>query len=280
MTLPIDPGTYSAWMRVEPGRLVDLANLETRDGRGPEGEALSKKAGKALTKRNVHILDELQRRLFAERRRSVLVVLQAMDAGGKDGCIRRVFGPLNPQGVRVQGFRAPTFEQAQHDFLWRVHAHAPARGYIHVFNRSHYEDVLAARVLGHVPPEVWTRRFAHIRNFEQLLSDEGTLVLKFFLHISKDEQKARLQRRLADPARRWKLSHEDLTARQAWRAYQVAYEEVFQQTSRPHAPWYVIPADRKWFRDVAVSTILKTTLEAQGLHWPEPREDLSDLDFA
>jgi PPK2 family polyphosphate:nucleotide phosphotransferase len=222
-------------------------------------------------------LAELQHLLYAEGRRSLLVCLQAMDAGGKDGTIRHVLGAMNPQGCRVYGFKVPTPEEAAHDFLWRVHRAAPGRGEVAIFNRSHYEDVLVTRVHKLVPPAVWKARYGHINHFERLLTDHGTKVLKFFLHISPEEQLERFRRRLDDPARRWKISEADYRERPYWDAYQAAFEEVFQECSPEHAPWYVIPADHKWFRNLAVSRILVETLEAMDLALPAVTVDLEAI---
>jgi PPK2 family polyphosphate:nucleotide phosphotransferase len=211
---------------------------------------------------------ELQRRLYAESKRAVLVVLQAMDAGGKDGTIRSVFSGVNPQGVPVTSFKAPSEHELSQDYLWRVHANAPARGQIGIFNRSHYEDVLVVRVNQLVPERQWRRRYRHIREFERLLSDEGTVIIKIHLHISIDEQRKRLQARLDDPGRRWKFRLGDLDDRKHWDDYQAAYEDAIRETNTRYAPWYVVPADRKWVRNVAVSKILVHTLEQMKPAYP------------
>ena len=212
----------------------------------------------------------LQRRLYAEDRQSLLVVLQAMDTGGKDGAIRRVFSGINPNGVRVARFQAPGGDEAAHDYLWRVHAKAPMRGQIVIFNRSHYEDVLVVRVNELVPEPRWRKRFGHIRGFEQMLADEGTRILKFFLHIDRDEQKERLQARVDDPDKRWKFDPHDLLQRSRWADYMQAYEDAIRETSVPHAPWYIIPANRKWFRDYAIMSVLVKTLEEMDPQYPPP----------
>jgi PPK2 family polyphosphate:nucleotide phosphotransferase len=222
-------------------------------------------------------LFDLQRRLWAESSRAFLVVLQAMDAAGKDGTIRHVFSGVNPQGVRVTSFKAPTERERSQDYLWRVHANAPAHGEIGIFNRSHYEDVLAVRVRELVPAKAWRRRYRHIREFERLLVEEGTAVVKIHLHISSDEQRKRLQARLDDPAKRWKFRVGDLDDRKLWDAYRDAYEDAITETNTRDAPWYVVPADRKWVRNVAVSEILVHTLEDMAPRYPSSQENLDGV---
>jgi len=222
-------------------------------------------------------LATLQTLLYAERKRAVLIVLQAMDAGGKDGTIGHVFGALNPQGARVAGFKVPTQAELAHDFLWRVHADVPAKGEIAIFNRSHYEDVLVTRVHGLIDSPTWEARYEEIRQFERLLAGTGTTILKFFLHISKEEQLARFAQRLDDPGRNWKISEADYKEREFWDAYMAAYEEALAKTSLPHAPWYVVPANHKWFRNLAVSAIVGATLEELGMRYPAPTVDLARI---
>jgi len=205
-------------------------------------------------------LNELQTMLFAEHKRSVLVVLQAMDAGGKDGVLREVLVGLNPAGVKVTPFGVPTEDELAHDFLWRIHKHTPADGEIGVFNRSHYEDVLVVRVKKLAPPDVWRKRYGHIRNFEQTLVDEGTAVVKLYLNISNEEQRERLQDRVDSPDERWKFRLGDLDDRKLWPDYMKAFRDALVRTSTPTAPWYVVPADRKWVRNLAVARILKHTI--------------------
>jgi PPK2 family polyphosphate:nucleotide phosphotransferase len=219
----------------------------------------------------------LQERLYAESRQALLVVLQAMDAGGKDGAVKHVFTGTNPQGVRVTSFKQPTPEELAHDFLWRVHAAVPAHGYIGIFNRSHYEDVLVARVHELVAESVWRGRYRHINHFEALLADAGVRVVKLFLHISREEQAERLRKRLDDPEKRWKFRKGDLADRERWDDYMAAYEEAIAHTSTEHAPWYVVPADRKWFRNWAVSRIVIETLADMDPRFPEPAEDLDGI---
>src|SRR4051812_24760562 len=232
--------------RVEPGTSPHLGDVDTRSTAGAPGDK-----AKTLEACNdlVAELADLQLRLWAERQRSLLLVLQAMDAGGKDGTIRRVFSGVNPQGVRVASFKEPSETERAHDFLWRIHQEAPQHGEIGVFNRSHYEDVLIVRVDELVPEPVWKGRYARIRDFETNLTAGGTTIVKCFLHISKDAQKERFQARLDDPTRRWKFAKSDLEVRAKWDEYQEAYADAIGETSTDDAPWYVIPADRKWYRD-------------------------------
>lgn len=221
-------------------------------------------------------LVELQKRLFADKGASLLIVLQGLDAAGKDSTIRAVMSGLNPAGVDVQPFGVPTEEEAAHDFLWRIHSHTPADGYITVFNRSHYEDVLIVRVKNLVPTSVWKKRYRHIREFEQMLSDEGTHIVKIFLHVSKEKQKERFEERLEQPDKRWKFRAGDLGDRALWDDYVVAFSDALEQTSTPDAPWYVVPADRKWARNVCIARILRHHLEEIDPQYPEPD---GDIDF-
>lgn len=255
--------------RVAPGGDPGLAKIDTSTKDGAPGD---KDETKAVTETLRVRLAELQATLYAEDKRSLLVVLQAIDAGGKDGTIRSVFGGVNPQGVRVASFKAPTDEELAHDFLWRVHAQVPPCGHIAVFNRSHYEDVLIARVHELVPERTWRRRYEHIRNFEALLHDDATTVVKLMLHISRDEQRERLQERIDDPTKRWKFNPADLTERDRWDDYQEAFSEAIERTGTEHAPWYVIPADRNWYRNWAVLTILVEVLEGLDPQYPPAPE--------
>lgn len=213
-------------------------------------------------------LVELQQALYAEHKHKVLVVLQAMDTGGKDGVIRKVFSGVNPIGIHVASFKAPTPAELDHDYLWRVHKRVPAKGELVVFNRSHYEDVLITRVEGWIDDRTAKRRFRQINDFEAMLVEEGTIILKFFLHISKDEQKQRLQERLDDDAKNWKFNPGDLVAREKWDDYQRVYEEAINATSSPHAPWYIVPADRNWVRDLYVCSVLVSTLSGLKMQYP------------
>lgn len=220
-------------------------------------------------------LAKLQPLLYAGKKWSVLIVLQAMDGGGKDGVVNHVLSVLNPHGARVADFRSPTMEEAAHDFLWRVHPHAPARGEITIFNRSHYEDVLVPRVHKLIDKAVWEARYLRICDFEDGLADHGTKILK--LHISKDEQLSRFAQRLDDPHRNWKISESDYTERAYWDAYMAAYEDAISATSSKRAPWFVIPANHKWFRNLAVSQIIVNAMEELGMSFPSPTVDLSDI---
>lgn len=260
--------------RVEPGSKVDLSRIDAADTSAfPGGK---KDTAEVFAKLNDR-LEELQEMLWAENRHKVLVVLQGMDTSGKDGTISHVFDGVNPLGVRVASFKAPTPEELGHDFLWRVHPKVPGRGELVIFNRSHYEDVLAVRVKELAPPEVWKPRYDQIVDFERLLSQTGTTILKFFLHIDEDEQKERLQARLDDPTKRWKFRKGDLDDRKLWKKFTEAYEEALSRTSTDGAPWYVVPANKKWYRNLVVATILVETLEKLDMRYPEPEEDLDDI---
>lgn len=218
-------------------------------------------------------IDELQELLYAEHKHKVLIVLQAMDTGGKDGTIRNVFEGVNPQGVHIVSFKKPSEEELDHDYLWRVHQHTPGKGEIVVFNRSHYEDVLVVRVHNLVPKEVWRRRYEQINNFERMLAEEGTTILKFYLHIDKDEQAQRLQERLDDPQKLWKFNPGDLAERKLWGDYMEAYEDVLNKTSTEWAPWYIVPANRKWYRNLVVATTIIEALEGLQMKFPEASEE-------
>jgi PPK2 family polyphosphate:nucleotide phosphotransferase len=236
-----------------------------------------RKEAEARTAENLGRLRELQRVLYAEGRRSLLIILQGMDTSGKDGVIRSVFSGINPQGCSVVSFKAPTPMERAHDFLWRIHAHAPAKGMIAIFNRSHYEDVLVPRVQGALSKAACARRYEHINRFEQMLHEEGTIIRKFFLHISKKEQRERLQERLEDPRKNWKFDPADLVARRQWRGFQTAYDEAMRHCSTQEAPWYIVPADRKWFRNWLISEVLVRTLEAMALKYPAPAAGLEQI---
>jgi PPK2 family polyphosphate:nucleotide phosphotransferase len=260
--------------RVEHGHPVDLASVDTSSTAGAPGD---KAKTKEVCADLLEELSELQNRLWAEHRRSLLVVLQAIDAGGKDGTIRKVFTGVNPQGVRVASFKAPTPQELDHDFLWRVHAQAPGHGEIGVFNRSHYEDVLVVRVDEIVPEPVWRGRYEAIRDFEEHLTEAGTTIVKLFLHISKDEQEERFQARLDDPSKRWKFSAADLGVRKKWDSYQAAFADAINETSTKEAPWYVVPADKKWYRDWVVLQILVETLREMDPEYPPEEEGLEHI---
>lgn len=222
-------------------------------------------------------LKELQTMLFADKSQALLIVLQAMDAGGKDGTIKHVFTGVNPQGVRVAGFKQPSDEELAHDFLWRIHQHTPEKGYIGIFNRSHYEDVLVVRVNNLVPKEVWKKRYDHINNFEKLLVDSGTRILKFYLHIDRDEQKERFEERLQRPDKNWKFSRGDLGVREQWDDYMDAYEEAIYRCNTEYAPWHIVPANRKWYRNYVIMQTIIETLEDMNLKYPEPETGLDSI---
>ncbi len=256
---------------VEPGARVKLSKIDP----GDTGKPISKKAARSATDKYCDKLSQLQYLMYAEARRGLLIVLQAMDAGGKDGTVRHVLGAMNPLGTYVTAFKQPTAEELKHDFLWRVHRHVPAKGNVGIFNRSHYEEVLVVRVHKLVPKDVWSERYDRINQFEDLLRHENnTHIIKFYLHISPEEQLERFRQRLVDPARNWKISENDYTEREHWDDYMNAYEDVFHKTSTKNAPWYIIPANHKWFRDLAVAQIVAATMEDLGMRPPKPQVDL------
>lgn len=257
--------------RVEPGSKLDLAQAPS----SAKHLDIDKEHARRLTAKHLARLEELQEMLFAQSKHAVLIVLQAIDAGGKDSTIRDVFGNLNPQGVRVAGFGVPTPLELSHDYLWRYHRQCPPKGQITVFNRSHYESVLVERVRGVVPERTWSGRYRQINEFEQMLAAEGTTVLKFLLHISKQEQAQRLRDRLEQPEKWWKFRAGDLEERKRWDDYQAAFEDAVSECSTPWAPWYVIPADQKWYRNLQVSEIVRKRLEAMDLAYPQAEPGLS-----
>ena len=260
--------------RIEPGSRVDLAAI---DPRSTSEVGDREEAGSAV--RDIHDrVDDLQLRLYAEQRRALLVVLQGMDTSGKDGAIRHAFAGLSPSGTRVTAFRAPTPEELEHHFLWRIRRALPMTGQIGIFNRSHYEDVVVVRVKDLVPREVWSARYGEINAFERELLEEGSVsVLKVFLHISRDEQRERLLARLDDPRKRWKFNPSDLEDRARWEEFQLAYQDALERCSTAIAPWHVVPADRKWHRDWAVASLLVETLEAMDPRFPEPKFDVEEM---
>ncbi len=255
--------------RVVPGASFSLLDYDPNGTKTFDG---NKKESQEVFDRLNQRLEDLQELLYADGRHKVLIVLQGMDTAGKDGAIRHIFDRTNPQGVKVASFKRPTPLELAHDYLWRAHAQMPGSGEIVIFNRSHYEDVLVVRVDALVPEERWRKRYHHIVELERLLADEGTTILKFFLHISKDEQKERLEARLADKEKLWKFDKGDLAVRAKWDAYQAAYEEALARTSTSFAPWYVIPANKKWYRNLVISKIIVERLEALGLKHPEPQD--------
>lgn len=268
---PPDPD-YPRW-RVEPGQPFRLAEV---DPGAREHYRHKKDVAEELARTRARI-QQLQERLYAEHRRSLLIVLQAMDTGGKDGTIKHVFEGVNPQGCEVSSFKAPTATELDHDFLWRYHARVPGRGMLGIFNRSHYEDVLVVRVKNLVPEPVWRTRYDAINDFEAQLAASGVAMVKFFLHISRDEQKRRLQSRLDDPDKRWKLSAGDVTERRSWDAYQEAFEEALVRCSTPVAPWYVVPGNAKWYRNLVVARTIADTLAAMQPRYPAAEKGLDRL---
>ena len=256
-----------------PDRPVALSKIDP----GYKGDHESEESAKQETEHFRVKLGHQQALMYAERKHSVLVVLQAMDAGGKDGTVNHVFTALNPQGTSVVGFKQPTPAELAHDFLWRIHPHTPARGEVAIFNRSHYEDVLVTRVHKLIDKKTWTARYKRIHQFETGLIENGTTILKFFLHISKQEQLARFAQRLDDPAHNWKISESDYSERKLWADYMAAFEDAIAATSTPKAPWYQIPANHKWFRNLAVSQIMADTMEELGMAFPKPSVDLNDI---
>jgi PPK2 family polyphosphate:nucleotide phosphotransferase len=257
---------------VRPGRRMQLKDDNARDTHGWE-----KQEALLAVEENRKRLGELQYKFYADGRFGMLVVLQATDGGGKDSTVRDIFTSMNPQGCTVTSFKAPTAQELKHDYLWRIHQHVPSRGEVGVFNRSHYEDVLVVRVENLVPEDTWRKRYDHINDFERMLTDGDIRVVKLFLQISKAEQKQRLEDRLKDPSKHWKFNADDLEKRKQWDEYQRAFEAMLSRCSTQHAPWYVIPADRKWFRNLAVSEILMSELGKLPLRFPAPTFDPSKI---
>ncbi len=265
--------SYSTEFKVKPGSKVNLAKIDANYHGAYENEAAVADELKTYSQR----LSELQAVMYAESKHALLIVLQAMDGGGKDGTIHHVMAAMNPQGCSVVGFKVPTAEELGHDYLWRIHKNTPAKGHVTVFNRSHYEDVLVVRVHNLVPREVWSKRYSDINAFERELSGSGTTIVKFFLHIDKDEQLNRFHDRLDQPDKQWKISDSDYTERDFWDDYQKAYMDALSKCSFNYAPWYIIPANHKWFRDLAVSQILVETLEGLKMKYPTPSVDLASI---
>ena len=256
---------------VKPGTAARLNKRPTDAGDAD----VDKKDAKAQTKKNLDALDTLQEALYANGKHAVLVVFQAIDAGGKDSTIRHVLGPLNPQGVNVSSFKVPSPLEMAHDYLWRYQLHTPVKGNIHVFNRSHYESVIVERVKDLTPEKVWRKRYEQINQWEEMLASEGTLIVKFFLHLSKKEQAERFRDRLVRPDKWWKFSEADLAERGRWDLYHAAFEDALTNCSTPHGPWYAVPADQKWYRDLVVSTVLRKSLESLDLEYPKPAEGMA-----
>ena len=264
---------YSRSFRVKPGKNIDLddihADFKPADFDRDQAEATFK----ALTDK----LRDLQNLMYAEDKRSLLVVLQGRDAAGKDGTIRHVFGPMNPQGCRVTSFKVPSKMEAAHDFLWRCHVSAPKRGMVRIFNRSHYEDVLVVRVHDLVPKEIWSKRYDYINDFERLLADNGTMILKFYLHIDQAEQLERFRKRIDNPKKNWKISDADYSERPYWDAYTAAFEDALSRCSTDEAPWFVIPSNRKWFRNLAIADIVVEAMEGLKMRYPEPSVAMDEI---
>ena len=257
--------------RIKPGEKVDLSAID------PGDYSLFPGGGKVESQQ---VFDELrdelqalQKVLYAQNKHRILVVLQAMDTGGKDGCVKHVFSRVDPQGIDVAAFKKPTEDELGHDFLWRVHKRVPGSGQIVIFNRSHYEDIIAVRVKKLAGEDVWKRRYRHVIDFERMLAEEGTTIIKMFLHISKDEQKKRLDSRLANPSKHWKFNPDDLADRARWSDFEKAYEDLFEKTSTEQAPWFIIPGDRKWYRNLVVARIMVDTLRGLRMDFPQPGWD-------
>ena len=257
--------------RVLPKSKINLKDFDPNDTSLFDG---GKKEAKAAMVELNQKLSELQELLYAEGKHKMLIILQAMDTGGKDGTIRSVFEGVNPQGVKVASFKTPTALELSHDYLWRIHQHTPARGEVVIFNRSQYEDVLVVRVHSLVPEEVWSKRYEHINAFERMLCDEGTTILKFYLHIDLKEQAKRFLARVEDPTKQWKFNPGDLSERERWNEYMHAYEDMLNRTSTAWAPWYVIPANKKWYRNWLIAKIVVKTLKDLDMRYPQPAEDL------
>ncbi len=260
--------------RVKPGTTLDLGKIDsgekslfsgTKEDWDPQFDELQLQ------------LQHLQKLLYAQSKHRILVVMQAMDTGGKDGCIKHVFSRIDPQGIHVRSFKKPNAVELAHDFLWRVHSKVPSNGEMVIFNRSHYEDIIAVRVKKLFPDEVWKRRQRHVIEFERMLAEEGTTIVKIFLHISKDEQKRRLEARLANPAKHWKINPDDLVDRARWSEFMTAYEDVISETSTEFAPWYVVPADRKWYRNLCVARIMLDTLQKLNMEFPPINWDPAEI---
>jgi PPK2 family polyphosphate:nucleotide phosphotransferase len=265
--------SYARKFRVEPGSRI---NLDTIDA-SFKPEDLDRKEADERFRKLTDELRDLQYLMYAENRRSLLIVLQGRDAAGKDGTIRHVFGPMNPQGTRVTSFKVPSKEELAHDFLWRCHRATPKRGTVGIFNRSHYEDVLVVRVHDLVAKNVWSKRFDHINAFERLLADNGTVILKFYLHIDRDEQLERFKKRMENPRKNWKISDADYAERPYWDAYTEAFQDALSKCSTDVAPWFIIPANRKWARNLAIVDIVADTMKGLDMRFPEPEVDMDEI---
>jgi PPK2 family polyphosphate:nucleotide phosphotransferase len=260
--------------KVNEGEKFQIKDYDPEDESWWDG---GKSSAKKELKKLRNKLDDLQHLLWAENKHKLLILLQAMDAGGKDGTIRTIFKGVNPQGVKVSSFKVPTSIEIAHDYLWRVHQKTPGNGEIVIFNRSHYEDVLVVRVKELVPKKTWEKRYRHIVDFERMLSDEGTTILKFFLNISKDEQKERFLERIEDKRKQWKFNPEDIETRKSWDVYMKAYEEAITKTSTDYAPWYVIPSNHNWYRELVITQIIVGCLEGLNMKYPKPIENIESF---
>jgi PPK2 family polyphosphate:nucleotide phosphotransferase len=262
--MPVNGALERYW--VKPGEKLDLSRIDSND------KSLFTGGDKSEFEEQFRNLQDqlrdLQKVLYAQNKHKILVVMQAMDTGGKDGCIKHVFSHIDPQGIHVRSFKKPTAEELSHDFLWRVHAKVPPTGQLVIFNRSHYEDIIAVRVKKLFPAAVWKRRQRHIIEFERMLAEEGTTIVKIFLHISREEQKQRLEARLSNPNKHWKFNPDDLADRMLWDDFMQAYEDVISKTSTEHAPWFVVPADRKWYRNLCVARIMLDTMRGLKMELP------------
>lgn len=263
--MPVTGAMERYW--VKPGSKVDLSQIDSRE------KTLFQGADKSEFDEQFRVLQDqlqdMQKMLYAQNKHRILVVMQAMDTGGKDGCIKHVFSQIDPQGIHVRSFKKPSEDELSYDFLWRVHSKVPHRGQLVIFNRSHYEDIIAVRVKKLFPDEVWKRRQRHVVEFERMLAEEGTTIVKIFLHISKEEQKKRLEVRLQNPVKHWKFNPDDLADRKRWNDFMAAYEDVMSKTSTDHAPWFVVPADRKWYRNLCVARIMVDTLRKLDMKLPK-----------
>jgi len=262
--MPVNGALERYW--VKPGEKLDFKKIES--GEKSLFQGTGKEEFEPQFDELQYQLQQLQKRLYAQNKHRILVVMQAMDTGGKDGCIKHVFSRIDPQGIHVRSFKKPNEEELARDFLWRVHSKVPRNGELVIFNRSHYEDIIAVRVKKIFPAEVWKRRQQHVIDFEKMLAEEGTTIVKIFLHISKDEQKRRLQARLDNPSKHWKVNPDDLVDRARWDEFMTAYEDVITKTSTASAPWYVVPADRKWYRNLCVARIMLDTLQKLDMEFP------------
>ena len=273
--MPVSGALERYW--VKPGSKVDFGKIESGEKTLFDGD------GKTEFEPQFKILQEqlqdLQKRLYAQNKHRILVVMQAMDTGGKDGCIKHVFSHIDPQGIHVRSFKKPSEEELSYDFLWRVHSKVPHRGQLVIFNRSHYEDIIAVRVKKLFPDEVWKRRQQHVIDFERMLAEEGTTIVKIFLHISKDEQKRRLESRLENPAKHWKFNPDDLADRARWDDFMEAYQDVIGKTATESAPWFIVPADRKWYRNLCVARIMLDTMKTLNLELPAIDWDPSGIEI-